>query len=150
VLKYFSDRIGLYRNRRGLTYQSCPSIDQKTRRRFTSPFPSSLIIMNAPLVRSLYNSISTSNNYYLFENLYGNLLELSLINISSPLSSGVPKRNSPLTRSRHTKHPLPRLTRLHDDYNSHFVFNELFTHMNLYSTRRSIMIIIVVVVLYRH
>ncbi len=49
--------------------------------------------------------------HYLFENFYGNLLELSLINISSPLSSGVPKRNSPLTRSFHTKHPPRRLTR---------------------------------------
>jgi hypothetical protein len=115
LLKYFSDRIRLYRNRRDLTYQKCPSIDsidQETRRRFTSPFPSSLIIMNAPLVRSLNNSISTSNNYYLFENLYGNLLELSLINISSPLSTGIPQRNSPLTRSLHIKHPPRRLTRL--------------------------------------
>ncbi|CAF5150660.1 unnamed protein product, partial [Rotaria sp. Silwood1] len=73
-LQYFSDHIRLYRDRRDLTYQYClsiDSIDEETRRRFTSPFPSSLIVMNASLVRPLDNSFSTSNNSYLFENLNG-------------------------------------------------------------------------------
>ncbi|CAF1525244.1 unnamed protein product, partial [Adineta steineri] len=104
-LQFFSDRIRLYRDRRDLTYQPCTSIDlidNRTRLRFTSPFPSSLIIVNASIVRPLNTSISTSNNCYLFENLNGNILESSAsvaVNISSPLSSGISKRNSRLTRS---------------------------------------------------
>jgi hypothetical protein len=71
--------------------------------------------MNAPSVCPLNNSIFTSDNCYLFENLNGILLESSssvAINISSPLSSGIPKRNSRLTRSFQTKHPPRRVTRL--------------------------------------
>jgi hypothetical protein len=114
-LKYFSDRVRLYRNRRDLTYQPCSSIDlidEETRLRFIPPLPQSLIVVNAPLVRPLNNSILTSNNFYLFENLNGSLLESSSINISSPLSSGIPKRNSRFTRSFQTKHTPRRITRL--------------------------------------
>ena len=71
--------------------------------------------MTAPLVRPLENPISTSNNCYLFESLNGTLLESSsssTINISSPLSSGTPKRNSRLTRSFQSKHSTRRVTRL--------------------------------------
>jgi hypothetical protein len=69
--------------------------------------------MTAPSVRPLNNSVLKSNNCYLFENLNGPLLESSSIsNISSPLSSGTPKRNSRLTRSFQTKHPARRTTRL--------------------------------------
>ncbi|CAF3102500.1 unnamed protein product, partial [Rotaria sp. Silwood2] len=115
-LQYFSDHIRLYRDCRDLTYQYCSSIDsidEETRRRFTSPFPSSLIVMNAPLVRPLDNSFSTSNNSYLFENLNGSLLESTTsIDISSSLSSGISKRNSRLTRSFQTEHPRRRITRI--------------------------------------
>jgi hypothetical protein len=114
-LKYFSNRIRLYRNRRDLTYQPCPSInsiDEETRRRFIPPFSPSLNVLNAPLVRPFNNPILTSNNGYLFENLNGSLLESSTINISSPLSSGISKRNSRLSRSFPYKHPPRRVTRL--------------------------------------
>ncbi|CAF1474184.1 unnamed protein product [Adineta steineri] len=117
-LQFFSDRIRLYRDRRDLTYQPCTSIDlidNRTRLRFTSPFPSSLIIVNASIVRPLNTSISTSNNCYLFENLNGNILESSssvAVNISSPLSSGISKRNSRLTRSFQSKHTPRRVTRI--------------------------------------
>ncbi len=111
--KYFSDRTRLYRNRRDLTYQKCPfidSIDEEIRRRFIPPLSPSLIVMNAPLVRPLNDSISTStnnNSNYLFENLNGSLLESS--SISSPLSSKV---NTRRTRSFQSKHPPRRITRL--------------------------------------
>ncbi|CAF4898604.1 unnamed protein product, partial [Rotaria sp. Silwood1] len=115
-LYYFSDRIRLYRDRRDLTYQCCPSIDsidEETRRRFISPLPSSLIVMNAPLIRPINNLFSTSNNSYLFENLNGSLLESTTsIDISSSLSSEIPKRNSRLTRSFQTKYPKRRTTRI--------------------------------------
>ncbi len=68
--------------------------------------------MDAPLVRPLNNPVITSNNGYLFENLNGTLLESSSINISSPLSSGIPRRNSRLTRSFQTKHTPRRITRI--------------------------------------
>ncbi|CAF2145685.1 unnamed protein product [Rotaria magnacalcarata] len=115
-LQYFSDRIRLYQDRRDLTYQCCPSIDlidEKIRRRFTSPLSSSLIVINAPVVHPLTHTvISTSNNSYLFENLNGSLLESSSINISSPLNSNIPKRNSPSTRSFQNKDTRRRTTRL--------------------------------------
>ncbi|CAF2531177.1 unnamed protein product [Rotaria sp. Silwood2] len=115
-LQYFSDRIRLYCDRRDLTYQCCPlidSIDEETRLRFTSPIPPSLIVMNVPLVHPIDNSYSTSKISYLFENLNGSLLESTTsIDISSSLSSGIPKRNSHITRSFQTKHPKRRTTRL--------------------------------------
>ncbi|CAF2661832.1 unnamed protein product [Rotaria sp. Silwood2] len=110
---FFSDRIRLYRNSDDLTYQACLSIDlidKETRRRFTPSYPSSLIVMNAPLVRSLDNSISTSNNCYLFENLNGTLLESSsssIINISSPLSTRHItrfKKQQTVTTGEHQQH----------------------------------------------
>ncbi|CAF1112721.1 unnamed protein product [Rotaria sordida] len=113
-LQYFSDRIRLYRDRRDLSYQCCPSIDsidEETRRCFTSPFPSSLVIMNASSVRPLDNLFSTSNNSYLFENLNGNLLE-STTSIDISLSSEIPKRTSSLSRSFPTKQPKRRITRV--------------------------------------
>jgi hypothetical protein len=115
LLKFFADRIRLYRDRRDLNYQCCSSIeliDEEIRRRFTPPLSPSLVVMNAPLVRPLNNPILTSNSCYLFENLNGALLESSSINISSPLSSGIPKRNSRLTRSFQAKHPPRRVTRI--------------------------------------
>jgi hypothetical protein len=107
----------LYRNRRDLTYQKCPSIDsidEEIRRRFIPPLSPSLLLMNAPLVRPLNDSILPSNNNknYLFENLNGSLLESSSINMSSPLSNEILKGNARRTRSFQTKHPPRRVTRL--------------------------------------
>ena len=117
LVKYFSERSNLYRNRRDLTYQKCPSIDQideETRRRFTPPLSPTLMVMNAPAVHPVNPLVFSANhhkNSYLFENLNGNLLELSSMNISSPLSTNMAKRNSRFTQSFQSKHP-PRRTRL--------------------------------------
>ncbi|UJR34962.1 hypothetical protein I4U23_027740 [Adineta vaga] len=114
-LQFFSDRIRLYCDRRDLTYQPCPSIDlidRGTRLRFTSPYPPSLIIINASPVRPLNNSISSPNNSFLFENLNGTLLESLTISIpTSPLSSGISEKTFRRTRSYQPKHP-SRRTRL--------------------------------------
>ncbi|CAF3563003.1 unnamed protein product [Rotaria sordida] len=100
-------------DRRDLTYQAYPSIDlidKETRCRFTSPFPS-LILMNAPSLRLLDNSISTSKYCYLFENLNGTLLESSssssIINISLSVSTRRVirfKKQQTVAASEHQQH----------------------------------------------
>ena len=114
-LQYFIDRVRLYRNRRDLNYQKCPSmvsIEDDIRRRFTPSLSPALIVMNAPPVRPLNSSIYPTTNNYLFENLNGSVLELSSNDPSSPLSARIPKRDSRLTRSFQNKYPSRRTTRL--------------------------------------
>ena len=112
----------LYQDRRDLNYQQCPSIDlidDETRRCFTSPYPSSLIIVNAASIQPLNNNLSNVKSPYLFENLDGTLLESSLnprtsneISISSPVSTNSSKRHSRSNRSFQTKIPHRRQTRI--------------------------------------
>ncbi|CAF1388450.1 unnamed protein product [Adineta ricciae] len=116
-MQFFSERIRLYRDRRDLPYQKCQSIesiDRSTRLRFTSPYPPSLIIINAPPVRALNNYISSSEGSYLFENLNGTLLESSssMAMPASPMTPGISDRTVRRTRSYQQKHPPRRKTRM--------------------------------------